>query len=62
MSAIATEKAKFTHLNRDLFWRLYTLEDGSIRWTGYDDSNWWDNVAPKVRDRKGEKSFHKDEG
>jgi hypothetical protein len=48
-----TEKAKFSYMGRDLYWKLYDHKDGFIRWSGYDDANWWNNVAPKVRDRVG---------
>lgn len=45
--------ADFDSLGRDLFWRYRDSQDGTIRWTGYDDANWWQNVAPANRDRKG---------
>ena len=45
--------ATFNSLGRDLFWKHYDIKDGFIRWGGYDDANWWENVAPKMRERKG---------
>lgn len=49
-------KAEFQSLGRDLYWKLYDTQDGFIRWSGYDDTNWWQNVAPTVRDRVGKHS------
>jgi hypothetical protein len=40
------EQASFNQMRNDMHWSLYAGEDGIIRWTGYDDRNWWDNVAP----------------
>jgi hypothetical protein len=39
-----TKQARFEQLSNDLYWRVY---DGQcfIRWTGYDDVYWWNNVA-----------------
>lgn len=39
-------EATFDQLRNDLYWKVYAGEDGFIRWTGYDDRNWWENVAP----------------
>lgn len=59
MSAV-TEKleAKFSQSRNDMHWSVFTLEDGFIRWGGYDDAYWWDNVskADHTRTRTGEKS------
>ena len=49
-------KAEFQALGNDLYWKLYDTQDGFIRWTGYDDQNWWQNVAPAKRDRTGLRS------
>ena len=49
-------KAEFQCLGNDLYWKFYDPQDGFIRWVGYDDDNWWQNVAPKRRDRIGEVS------
>lgn len=45
--------AEFTQSRNDLHWELFDGEDGFIRWTGYNDNNWWVNVAPKTRERIG---------
>lgn len=37
--------AEFSQSRNDLHWSIYTSEDGFIRWGGYDDANWWDNVS-----------------
>lgn len=39
------QKAKFNQLRNDLYWSIYDQEDGTIRWIGYDDRYWWDNVS-----------------
>lgn len=39
-------KAIFSQSRSDMYWKIHTLEDGYVRWVGYDDSYWWDNVAP----------------
>lgn len=38
-------EADFDQINNDLYWKFYAGEDGFIRWTGYDDNNWWDKVS-----------------
>jgi hypothetical protein len=38
-------KAEFSQSRNDLYWKVYAGEDGFIRWQGYDDRNWWKNVA-----------------
>jgi len=52
------DKAKFEALRNDLHWELYTSEDGFIRWTGYNDANWWDNVSvrPEAKIKIGKNS------
>lgn len=37
--------ALFSQSHSDMHWRLYDLDDGYIRWAGYDDSNWWEDVS-----------------
>lgn len=37
-------KARFNQISRDLFWEVFDGTD-YIRWSGYDDSFWWNNVA-----------------
>lgn len=39
-------QARFQRLRNDLFWEVFDREqDKFIRWMGYDDSYWWNNVA-----------------
>lgn len=40
------EQAAHSQMRNDLYWSIFTGEDGTVRWIGYDDSNWWENVAP----------------
>ena len=38
--------ARFEQIRNDLFWTLYDSEsDKLIRWQGYDDSYWWQNIS-----------------
>lgn len=38
--------ARFQQLRNDLFWSIFDLDENkSIRWTGYNDAYWWNNVA-----------------
>lgn len=46
------QTASFSQLRNDLYWSLYAGEDGMIRWTGYDDANWWDRVSKTDAARK----------
>lgn len=39
-------QAKFGQSRNDMYWSLYAGEDKFIRWGGYDDAYWWQNVAP----------------
>lgn len=46
-------KAEFRQLNNDLFWNFCKsietdkgYEYFTKIWTGYNDANWWNNVAP----------------
>lgn len=50
-----TVTATFDQHRNDLNWTLYAGEDGFIRWGGYDDANWWNNVSKSeaVRTRVG---------
>lgn len=41
-------KAEFSQSRNDMYWTHFDMEDGTIRWGGYDDANWWYNVAPKA--------------
>lgn len=45
---MATVEAKFSQSRNDLHWSLWAGEDGFVRWSGYDDSFWWDNISPKA--------------
>jgi hypothetical protein len=39
-------QARFQRLRNDLFWEIFDREqDKFIKWMGYDDSFWWNNVA-----------------
>lgn len=42
-----TIKARFEQLRQDMFWSIYDRKtDQIIRWSGYNDANWWNKVAP----------------
>lgn len=45
MSAVSENKARFSVYGRDLYWSFFDKDDGFIRWNGYDDGFWWNNVA-----------------
>lgn len=45
-------QSNFTQLRNDLYWSVYAGEDSNIRWSGYDDLYWWDNVAQTDAARK----------
>ena len=39
-------KARFEQIRNDLFWRYWDNEERkTIKWSGYNDSFWWDNVS-----------------
>jgi hypothetical protein len=40
-----TTHATFTSLNNDLYWKVFDRNYNYVRWIGYDDRNWWENVA-----------------
>lgn len=42
-------EANFSSLGRDLFWSLYDMDDGFIRWSGYNDAFWWNEVSKAER-------------
>lgn len=42
---MSDKKVTYQLLRNDMFWSIYCCE--TLRWTGYNDSNWWDNVARK---------------
>lgn len=37
--------ATFDQHRNDMCWSLHAGEDGTIRWIGYNDGNWWKNVS-----------------
>jgi len=40
-------RAKFSQSRNDMYWSFYSTEEGeTIRWSGYADDYWWNNVAP----------------
>jgi len=47
--------ADFDRHRNDLYWKVWAGDDKFIRWIGYDDANWWNNVshAEHVRTRVG---------
>lgn len=70
---LLTGRAEFRIHRNDMFWSccLYTYEDGEfewyhIRWSGYNDAYWWDNVSEKASivvckgDKGTEKKFKLD--
>lgn len=52
MSEQNAQTASFSQSRNDMYWTLYARPDGTIRWTGYDDSFWWDNVSKGDQFRK----------
>jgi len=38
-------KARFEQSRNDLYWDIYDLDDGFVRWTGYNDDYWWNNIS-----------------
>lgn len=44
--------ANFTQSRNDLYWTFWGGDDGTIRWFGYDDANWWQNVSKADHARK----------
>ena len=42
-------KANFTKIRNDMYWSILDPQDGFIRWSGYDDGYWWDNVSKSDR-------------
>ena len=50
--------AKCNQLGRDLYWSIcHSNFDEILRWSGYNDAYWWNNVAPseqfQIREHKG---------
>ena len=50
--------AQFSSLGNDLTWQYFDDADGLIFWHGYNDRNWWINVAhtDQARQRIGSKT------
>lgn len=50
--------AEFSQSRNDMYWKVYVPEDGFVRWGGYDDDYWWNNVSKsdRARTRIGEKT------
>jgi len=51
-------KADFFQHRNDLFWKLYDVQDGYIKWNGYNDDYWWNSVSKseKFRRRVGQQT------
>ena len=51
---LLTGRAEFRISRNDMFWSCCILDWGEvceafhIRWSGYNDTNWWDNVSEKA--------------
>ena len=64
---LLTGRAEFRIYRNDMFWSCCILDFDNnfefyhIRWVGYNDDNWWDNVSEKasVVTCKGEKGTEK---
>lgn len=47
-------KAKVESLGNDLFWDFCKYDSSmpdhfiELKWSGYNDANWWDNVSPNA--------------
>lgn len=45
-------KAEFSQMRNDMYWEVHFFDGDlwySFRWIGYDDANWWHNVASNQR-------------
>lgn len=64
---LLTGRAEFSIHRNDMFWNCCLLDCDNnfefyhIRWSGYNDANWWDNVSEKasVVTCKGDKGTEK---
>lgn len=45
-------KAQFNEYGNDMHWKYYDDQDGLILWYGYNDYNWWQNVAHQTNTRQ----------
>ncbi|UIJ43766.1 hypothetical protein LZK98_11755 [Sphingomonas cannabina] len=48
-----TMVADFSQSRNDMYWKVYAGADGVVRWIGYDDANWWQNVAKSTAQKVG---------
>lgn len=44
--------AEFNAAGNDLFWRLRLPNGDVLRWSGYDDANWWNKVSTTAKFRE----------
>lgn len=60
IAATAAENlaAEFTQSRNDMAWTVYAGPDGFVRWSGYDDAYWWNNVSKSeaARTRTGKQT------
>ena len=43
---MSSRKARFNKVGNDLFWEIWDDDTKSfVKWMGYDDTIWWNNVA-----------------
>ena len=63
-----TYKAELEQQRNDLYWKLYLnlvtdkdCEFFNVTWKGYNDANWWNNVAlfESIKTVKGDKGTEK---
>ena len=45
--ALERFEAKFSQSRNDMNWSHWDSFDGFVRWTGYDDAYWWENISVK---------------
>lgn len=43
---------RFSQINNDLFWEMVTSKGEIIRWSGYNDSYWWNKVSKDPTQRR----------
>lgn len=46
-----TINAEFSRQGSDLYWTIWTAEDRTMTWGGYDDEFWWERVSKSDRFR-----------
>ena len=52
MSVAEALEAEFSQFRNDLYWKVFDLKDGFVRWGGYDDAYWWNSVSKHDSTRK----------